>query len=113
MWNEEQKQHFQALRSRERQHTLNTTEKAELAGMIQELEAEEAAYLLPANQRLDEKIRRTKEQNRILKSLVRRQQTLIRRMERQLAKSQQEQQSIDREVQRILEEHSSQVGAER
>ena len=45
--------------------------------MIQELEEEEAAYLRPANQRLGAKINRTQEQNRVLKTLVRRQQTLI------------------------------------
>ena len=111
MWNDEQKQRFQALRTRDRQKELTIPEQAELARMIQELEEEEAAYLRPANQRLDEKIRRTQEQNRILKSLVRRQQTLIRRMERLLADSQQEQQSINKEVQRILMEQSSQVGA--
>jgi hypothetical protein len=111
MWNDEQKQRFQALRTRERQQELTAPEKAELARMIQELEEEEAVYLRPANQRLDAKIRRTQEQNRILKTLSRRQQTIIRRMERLLAVSQQEQQSIDREVQRILAEQSPQVGA--
>lgn len=99
MWNDEQKQRFQALRTRERQQELTVEEKAELARMIRELEEEEASYLRPANQRLDAKIRQTQEQNRVLKSLARRQQTLIRRMERQLADSQQEQQFIvSREV---------------
>ena len=111
MWNDEQKQHFQKLRTRERQNELNAEEQTELDGMVKELEEEEAAYLLPANQRLDEKIRRTQEQNRILKSLARRQQSLIRRMERLLADSQQEQQFIDREVQRILGEQTAQAGA--
>lgn len=111
MWNEQQKQRFQVLRTRDLQNQLTAEEQTELARMIEELEEEEAAYLRPANQRLDAKIHRTQEQNRILKSLIRRQQTLIRRMERLLASSQQEQQLIDREVQRILAEQSPQVGA--
>ncbi len=111
MWNDTQKQRFQELRNRELRQELTTPEKTELARMIHELEAEEAAYLRPANQRLDAKIRRTQEQNRILKNLARRQQTIIRRMERLLADSQKEQQSIDREVKRVLAEQVSQVGA--
>lgn len=111
MWSDEQKQHFNSLRTRERQHNLTDGEKIELAGLIRELEEEEARYLHPANLRLDEKILRTEEQNRLLKALVRRQQSLIRRMERLLADSQTEQLSINNEVQRILAEQSLQVRA--
>src|SRR5437588_10394915 len=99
MWNDEQKRRFQELRTRELQNELTTSEQAELTRLIHELEEEEAAYLRPANQRLDAKIRRTQQQNRVLKDLVRRRQNLIRRMERLLADSQKEQQFIDREVQ--------------
>src|SRR2546423_1448542 len=111
MWSDEQRQHFQSLRTRERQQKLTDAEKVELARFIQELEEEESSYLRPANQRLDERIRRTQEQNRVLRTLVRRQRSLIRRMERLLADSQTEQQSINNEVQRILAEQPLQVRA--
>lgn len=43
MWNDEQKQHFQMLRTRQRQHELTVAEQDELDRMIEELEEEEAA----------------------------------------------------------------------
>ena len=55
MWNDEQKLRFQELRTRERQQELTDVEKAELARMIGELEEEEAAYLRPATQRLEQR----------------------------------------------------------
>ncbi len=113
MWNEEQRKRFQELRTGDREKTLSGTEQKELARMIRELEEEEAAYLHPATKRLEQKTRQTQAQNRILKTLVRRQQNLVNRMKRSLEESQKEQQAIDAELQRVLEDNTEQIGVGR
>ena len=52
MWHEQQRQRFQALRQRELNGALTSAEQAELALLMQEVEATEAAYLRPATERL-------------------------------------------------------------
>ena len=109
MWNEEQQQRFQALRTRERQQALNPMEQAELARMIQELEAEEAAYLRPATERIRQESLRLEEQNKALQVLVRRKERLARRLEHVLVLSASEREKINSEVTAILS--STGVGA--
>jgi len=48
VWDEQNRQRFQDLRRRELAGALSAAEQAELAHMIEELEAMEAAYLTPA-----------------------------------------------------------------
>lgn len=113
MWNEEQSRRFQELRAGDRATTLTEAEQNELARMIRELEEEEAIYLRPATKRLEQKTRQTQIQNRILKTLVRRQQNLVNRMKRLLEESEKEQQAIDAELQKVLQGNPEQMGAGR
>lgn len=102
MWNDTQKQRFQELRTRERQKNLNETEKAELARMIEELEAEEAATLRPANQRLEQQNLQLAAQNAALKNLVEREKRLQRYLQKALQKADSEREAIAAELEHIL-----------
>ena len=102
MWNDEQKQRFQALRTRDRQKELTDAEQAELARMIQELEDEEAAYLRPANQRLEQRNTQMAAQNAALKILVEKEEQLNRYLQEVLQKVSSERQALDAELASIL-----------
>jgi hypothetical protein len=103
MWNKEQKQRFQALRSRERQNVLTVQEQAELAQMIQELEEEEAAYLRPATERLELRNLQLAAQNEALNTLLKREERLNRYLLKVLSKVDSERQAIAAELASILE----------
>ena len=102
MWNEDQRKRFQELRTGDREKTLTQTEQTELARMIHELEEEEAAYLRPATQRLEQRNRETDAQNAALKILVDRQKRLNRYLQRVLQKVDRERQEISMELASIM-----------
>jgi hypothetical protein len=102
MWNDAQKQRFQELRTRERQQKLSETEAVELARMIEELEAQEAAYLRPANQRLEQRNLQLSAQNAALKNLVEREKRLQRYLQKALQKADTEREAIAAELAHIL-----------
>ncbi|GAC1310566.1 MAG: hypothetical protein NVSMB27_47500 [Ktedonobacteraceae bacterium] len=107
MWDEEQKQRFQTLRTRQRTDELNEAEQAELARMIRDLEEEEAAYLRPATQRLEESNRQKTAQNAALKTLVEREKRLNRYLRKVLQKVDNERQAISTELAKIMEASSA------
>jgi hypothetical protein len=107
MWNDEQKQRFQALRTRERKNELTGAEQAELARMIDELEEEEAAYLRPATQRLEQRNLQIAAQNTALKTLVEKEKRRNRYLQRVLKKVDSERQAFSAELASILEDSSA------
>ena len=107
MWSDEQKQRFQALRTRARQQELTAPEQAELAQMIQELEEEEATYLRPATQRLEQRNLQLAAQNVALKTLVEREKRLNRYLQKVLKKVDNERIAISAELTSILASSSA------
>lgn len=102
MWEEQKHRRFQELRQRQQGGRLSEAEQAELALLVQELEAVEAAYLNPATQRLRQERRTLEEKNRSLETLVRRKETLARRLCDFLAEAQAERKAIERELTAVL-----------
>src|ERR1700734_4093729 len=109
MWNDEQKQRFQALRTRELRQELTTKEQVELAHLIQLLEDEEATYLRPATQRLEQSNLEMAARNAALKTLVEREKRLNHYLQRVLKKVDHERQAISAELASILEASSTSV----
>ncbi len=103
MWNTKQRRRFQDLRTREREQSLTEAEQAELSRMTTELEAEEAAYLRPANARLQQRNHEVAAQNAALKALVEREKRLNRYLQRVLEKADSERDAIAKELSTILE----------
>lgn len=103
MWNEGQKQRFQALRDHEWRKELTAEEQAELDQMIRELEEEEAAYLQPATERLEVRNHQLAAQNEALKTLVKREKRLNRYLQKVLSKVDSERVAIAAELASILE----------
>ena len=103
MWNEEQKQRFQALREHEWRNELTAEEHAELAQMFQELEEEEAAYLRPATERLAQHNLQLATQNEDLNTLLKREERLNRYLRKVLSKVDRERQAIAADLVSILE----------
>ena len=109
MRNDEQKQRFQMLRTREQQQELSEPERVELSRMVHDIEEEEAAYLQPATRHLAQRNLWIAGQNTALKTLVEREKQLNRYLLRALKKVDNERQAISTELARILES-SSPVG---
>jgi D-serine dehydratase len=107
MWSDEQKQRFQHLGTRDREQKLTEGEKTELAGMIKELEEEEAAYLRPATERLKQQNTQRAKQNEALKTLVEREKRLNRYLRKVLRKVDSERNAIATELATIIEETSA------
>ncbi len=103
MWNDKQKQRFQILRTSELQQVLSEAETIELASMIHELEKDEASYLRPATQRLEQRNLQIAGQNAALKTIVEREKRLNRYLLRALKKVDSERQAISTELALILE----------
>ena len=103
MWNEEQKQRFQALRTRELRNELAGEEQAELDQMIQELDEQESAYLRPTTERLERRNLQLADQNEALKTLLKREERLKRYLQKVLSKVDSERQAIAAELASILE----------
>jgi hypothetical protein len=102
MWEEQKRQRLQELR--ERQSGLTEAERAELAGLLKELEAAEAAYLRPATERLRAEREILEKQNRTLEVLAHRKEGLLRRLRDFLAEAKAERHAIERELDAVLAE---------
>src|SRR2546423_5716096 len=102
MWDEERHARFQALRTANRQGSLSEADRAELAGLIRELEDEEAAYLRPASQRLEEEARQLEAHTAPLREILKREKRLAARLERELSAAQKEQDSLRDEKAQIV-----------
>lgn len=107
MGEEQKRRRFQELRQRQQEGELSEAERAELALLVQELEAVEAAYLTPATQRLRQEREAVEEQNRSLEALVRRKEALAQRLRDFLSETQAERRAIERELTAVLAEGQS------
>ena len=93
---------FQQLRQRQREGALTEAEHAELAHLIQQLEAAEASYVTPATERLREERRTLEAQNGALEALARRKEALVWRLRDFLTEAQDERRAIDSELAAVL-----------
>lgn len=99
MWDEQRSARFQDLRSRE---TLSEAEQIELAALTRDLQAQEAAYLKPATERLGRERDALEVKNRSLAELVHRREALVRRLHEFLTEAETERRAIDRELAAVL-----------
>jgi hypothetical protein len=100
MWDNQKRQRLQELRQPDRQ--LNAAEQTELATLVQELEAAEAAYLKTATERLRQENERTEKQNRDLERLIQRKEALAQRLNNVLAEARVERRAIENELASVL-----------
>jgi len=80
MWEEQKRSRFQQLSQRHGESVLSEAELAELALLVQELEAAEATYLTPATERLRQERETLEAQNLKLEVLALRKEALVRRI---------------------------------
>ncbi len=80
MWEEQKRERFRQLRLHQENNALTPAEEQELAALIEEIEAGEAAYLTPATERLRQEQEALEGQNRALEVLARRKEELVRRL---------------------------------
>jgi hypothetical protein len=78
MWDEEKRLRFHQLRQPARQ--LTEAEQAELASLVQELEAAEAAYLHGATERMRRECEAIEKCNRVLEVLAHDQEAITQRL---------------------------------
>ncbi len=102
MWEEKKRTRFQELRQRQHENLLTGAEQAELALLLQELEAAEAAALAPATERLQQQREAIESQNRSLEALAHRKEALVRRLRDFLSEAQAERRAIARELAVVL-----------
>ena len=102
MWKEQTANRFQQLRQRQGKSALTEAEQAELALLMQELEAAEAGYLTPATERLRQERETLETQNRTLEVLALRKEALVRRLRDFLAEAQTERRAINGELAAVL-----------
>src|SRR5271165_3942469 len=102
MWDEQKRLRFQELRQRELAQALTEAERAELTLLVEELEAEEARYLKPATEKLQQEREAIESRNRALEALVSRKEALVARLRKLLAETQAERQAIESELAAIL-----------
>lgn len=98
MWEQQKSSRFQQLRQRQRESVLTEAEQAELALLVQELEAAEAAYLTPVTERLRQERETLETQNRTLEVLAFRKEALVLRLRDFLAEAQAERRAIECEL---------------
>ena len=96
MWNDVKRKRFNDLRNLDRPLTLS--EQEELDGMVRELEADEAAYLQPATERLNRENEQAARRNEELRKLAERKQALVVKLQKVLADTRVEQQAIAKEL---------------
>jgi hypothetical protein len=87
MWNARKRTRFGRLREKQESGTIDATEQAELAAMVEEIENAEAAYLGPANEKLEAECARVEAQNATLQGIIQRKKELIRRLEQIFAEA--------------------------
>jgi hypothetical protein len=104
MWEEHKSLRVQQLRQRQGEGVLTEAEQAELALLVQELEAAEATYLTPATERLRQERETVEAQNRTLEVLAHRKELLVQRLRAFLAEAQAERLAIESEVAAALAE---------
>jgi hypothetical protein len=102
-WTQEKRARVRVLRSMEAAGTLSDNERDELQCLLAEMEADEAAYLAPATERLRSERLQIEAQNDALVVLADRRAALAERLERVLADARDEQDAIRKEVDRILQ----------
>lgn len=100
MWNDQKRMRFEELREPGRQ--LDATEKAELAGLVKDLEDAEAVYLKPCNERMRQENEGSEMNNDQLDKLVQRKEALAQRLTKVLAESQAERRAIESELATVL-----------
>jgi len=100
MWDNQKRTRFEELRKPGRQ--LNAAEQTELAAMVKELEAEEAAYLKPATERLRRENDCNQKRQLELAELVKRKQALVERLENVLAEAQAEERALETELATVV-----------
>lgn len=109
MWDEQKRTRFNELRSRTSER-LSAPERAELAALTRELEADEARYLKAANQALRQERETIEARNRILNDLAGRKESLLRRLRAFLAEAEAERRAIERELAAVLANPSRSPG---
>jgi hypothetical protein len=102
MWDEKKRQRFQELRRQQEELHLTEAGQAELARLIEELQADEAAYLTAALQRMRQESQVLESQNRRLERLARRKETLAVRLREFVAEAQAERRAIEHELAAVL-----------
>ena len=102
MWEEQKRSRFQQRRQRQQDRVLTEAEQAELALLVHELEADEAAYLTPATERLRQQRATLETQNRALEALALRKGALAARLRDFLTQVQAERRAIAGEVAAVL-----------
>ncbi len=102
MWEEQKSARFEQLRQRQREGVITEAEQAELALLVQEIEAAEVAYLTPAAERLRQEREAVETQNRALEALALRKEALVRRLRDFLAEAQAERRAIASELAAVL-----------
>ena len=102
MWDGQRCSRFQQLRQRQRENVLTEAEQAELALLLQELEAAEATYLTPATERLRQQRGTLETQNRALEVLALRKEALVLRLRDFLAEARAERRAIESELAAVL-----------
>ena len=102
MWEEQKRFRFQQLHQRQRESVLTEAEQAELALLVQELEAAEATYLTPATERLRQQRGTLETQNRALEVLALRKEALVLRLRDFLAEARAERRVIECELAAVL-----------
>jgi hypothetical protein len=102
MWNEQKRSRFRHLQQCQQEQALSKADEIELALLVKELEAAEAAYLAPATEQLHQEREAIEAQNRRMEALVHRQENLERRLREFLNDAQAERQAIKRELASVL-----------
>jgi hypothetical protein len=112
MWEEQKRSRFQQLRQRQRDGVLPKAEQAELALLVQELEAAEASYLTSATKELRQERQILETENRTLEGLARRKEALVKRLRDFLAEASAERRAIESQLAAILTESRGSETAE-
>ncbi|HEV3006297.1 MAG TPA: hypothetical protein VGX78_17640 [Pirellulales bacterium] len=98
MWDEQKHFRFRQLQQRQQESVLTEDERAELALLVQEIEAEEASYLVPAAERLRREREMLETQNQTLAGLALRKEAFVSRLRHFLADAQAERRAIEDEL---------------
>lgn len=109
MFDAEKRSRFRTLTQRQNAGLTSTHEQAELEKLASEIEASEAAYLVPAIERIRQDRERVERQNRKLQELARRRGVFVERLRGFLADARREREAIDRELAAVLAEDSSDI----
>jgi hypothetical protein len=107
MFDAEKRSRFRTLHQRQDAGSATADEQAELDKLFTELESGEAAYLIPATERIQQDRERVERQNHKLEELVGRRQAFVERLRGFLVDARREREAIDSELAAVLAEESS------